>query len=139
MNERSIKKLDGVHPDLVKVVMHADEAVNFSDSSRLLGFVVTEGLRTEKRQAQLFAVGASKTMNSRHLTGHAIDLAATINGGVRWDWPLYDKLAEVMKTSAKELNIPIEWGGDWAMRDGPHFQLTWKDYPNGLDSNQRSA
>ena len=121
LNVRSEKNLAGVHPDLVKVVrLAAERAV----------FVVTEGLRTPERQAQLVAAGASKTTKSRHLTGHAVDLAALVGNDVRWDWPLYKKLADVMKQAAKELNIPIEWGGDWkSFKDGPHFQLPWSKYP----------
>lgn len=123
LNKSSIQKLSGVHPDLVSVVMLAAQN---SD----LEFVVTEGLRTVERQRQLVAAGASRTMKSRHITGHAVDLAAVINGEVRWDWPLYHKLAEIMKLSANKLNIPIEWGGDWkSFKDGPHFQLPFAKYP----------
>jgi peptidoglycan L-alanyl-D-glutamate endopeptidase CwlK len=69
-------------------------------------------------------------MKSRHLTGHAVDLAALVGGEVRWDWPLYNKLAATMKESAIQLGVPLEWGGDWkSFKDGPHFQLPWKDYP----------
>ena len=88
-----------------------------------------EGLRTVSKQKQLVAAGASKTMNSRHITGHAVDLAVLVGGKVRWDWPLYRKLAVFVKQAAKELNVPIEWGGDWkSFKDGPHWQLPWKDY-----------
>lgn len=119
----SRKRLEGVHPDLIKVVERAIEITE-------IDFTVTEGLRTLARQKQLLAAGASKTMKSRHLTGHAVDLAALIKGRISWDWPLYSKLAAAMKAAAKELNIPIEWGGDWkTFRDGPHFQLPWKRYP----------
>ena len=91
--------------------------------------MVTEGLRSKERQKELVAAGASKTMNSRHITGHAVDLAAYVNG-IRWDWPLYEKIAKAMKQAAYELNIKIEWGGDWkSFKDGPHIQLTWKAYP----------
>ena len=69
-------------------------------------------------------------MRSRHITGHAVDLGAYVAGSVRWDWPLYHKLAVAVKQAAAELQTPIEWGGDWrAFKDGPHFQLPWKDYP----------
>lgn len=120
LNVRSEKNLTGVHPDLVKVVRLASERASF---------IVTEGLRTAERQAQLVAAGASKTQKSRHLTGHAVDLAALVGNEVRWDWPLYKKLADVMKQAAQELNIPIEWGGDWrTFKDGPHFQLPWDKY-----------
>ena len=55
--------------------------------------------------------GASQTMRSRHITGHAVDLGAYVAGQVRWDWPLYHKIADTMKKAAEECNVPIEWGG----------------------------
>jgi peptidoglycan L-alanyl-D-glutamate endopeptidase CwlK len=95
-----------------------------------IDFMVTEGLRTVARQKQLVAAGASQTMRSRHITGHAVDLAAMVAGKVRWDWPLYAKLAATMKEAAALEGVKIEWGGDWkSLKDGPHFQLPWSDYP----------
>lgn len=120
---RSRARLEGVHPDLVKVVERAIVLTT-------VDFTVLEGLRTLERQAQLVKSGASQTMNSRHLTGHAVDLGAWVTNQVRWDWPLYHKIAKAMKAAAQELEIAIEWGGDWqSFPDGPHFQLPWKDYP----------
>ena len=93
-------------------------------------FIVTEGLRTVERQRQLVAKGASQTMNSRHITGHAVDLAATVDGEVRWDWPLYHRLATAMKEAARQLGIRMVWGGDWrSFKDGPHFELDRHVYP----------
>lgn len=121
IDARSERNLIGVHPDLVKVIRRAAKAG---------GFVVTEGLRTKARQAQLVKAGASRTMNSRHITGHAIDVAALVNGEVRWDWPLYAAIAKAVKAAAKDLGVPIIWGGDWPkFRDGPHFELDRKAYP----------
>lgn len=123
LNARSLKSLEGVHPDLVKVVKRAAIITE-------LDFIVTEGIRTLMRQSELVKAGAAKTMDSRHLNGHAIDLAAVIGGEVRWDWPLYPKLANVMKQAAKDVGVPIEWGGDWpTFKDGPHFQLPKNLYP----------
>lgn len=123
LSKRSLENLKGVHPDLVAVVKRALKITE-------VDFMVIEGLRTEKRQRELVAAGASQTMKSRHLTGHAVDLAAIVKGGVRWDWPLYEKIGYAMKEAAKDLDIPIEWGGDWkSFRDGPHFQLRWEMYP----------
>jgi peptidoglycan L-alanyl-D-glutamate endopeptidase CwlK len=93
-------------------------------------------------------------MRGRHLTGHAVDLAAfidfdgdgqkDIDEAIRWDWPLYFKLADAMRKAAEELEIPVEWGGHWRLlngngsvsesdlakwADGPHFQLPWREYP----------
>lgn len=90
-------------------------------------FAVIEGMRSIKRQRELFNAGASWRMDSRHITGHAIDLAAWV-GTIRWDWPLYDKIAAAMFKAAYELEITIEWGGDWGKKDGPHFQLSRKEY-----------
>lgn len=120
---RSRAALDGVHSDLVVVIT---TALLLSD----LDFVVTEGRRSIERQRELLANGASQTLRSRHLTGHAVDLAVWSGGEIRWDWPLYERLAEAVKSAAAHHRIPIEWGGDWSsFRDGPHFQLPWREYP----------
>lgn len=123
LSVRSEKNLVGIHPDLDKVVRKAEELSE-------LEFIVTEGLRSKERQEQLVKAGASKTMNSRHLTGHAVDLAIVVGGEVRWDWPLYSKLSNSMKEAAKQVGVPLEWGGDWtSFKDGPHFQLPFQEYP----------
>jgi len=126
LEDRSTRNLVGVHPDLVAIVRRA--AVMVAERDDGLGLVVTEGLRSTLRQAELVKAGASRTMNSRHLTGHAVDLAATVGNQIRWDWPLYDTLAKVMKASAQ--GIPLVWGGDWkSLRDGPHYELDRLAYP----------
>lgn len=119
----SLSRLVGVHPDLARVVHLAIQRTP-------LDFTVLEGLRTVARQKQLVASGASTTMKSRHITGHAVDIAPVIGGAVSWDWPLYHRLAPVMKAAAAECGVPIEWGGDWTtFKDGPHWQLPWAKYP----------
>jgi len=128
LGSNSKAKLQGVHPDLVRVVERAIQLTQ-------VDFTVTCGVRTIAEQKVLVAAGASKTMNSRHIPGKdglskAVDLAALIDGQIRWDWPLYYKLAEAMKAAAKELGVAVEWGGDWkSFKDGPHFQLNAKLYP----------
>jgi len=123
LGQRSLSRLEGVHPDLVRVVK---KAAALSD----LDFTVLEGIRSVERQKQLVSQGASRTMNSRHITGHAVDLAPMIAGEVRWDWPLYHKLAKIIKSAAADEKVPLQWGGDWrAFKDGPHWELPWKFYP----------
>ena len=125
LGERSLSRLHGLHPDLVRVVK---KAAAMSD----VDFTVLEGLRTIDRQKELMAQGATKTMNSRHLTGHAVDLAPMIGGTVRWDWALYHRLAKTVKAAAAAEKVPITWGGDWrTFKDGPHWELPWKEYPKG--------
>jgi peptidoglycan LD-endopeptidase CwlK len=123
---RSLKNLNGIHPDLRRVM---DRALQDSP----LDFIVIEGLRTEARQRQLVAQGASKTMNSRHLTGHAVDLLPIgPNGKGAFDWPLYDRLGPAVKEAAAKEGVQIVWGGDWtSFRDGPHFELNRTVYPPG--------
>jgi peptidoglycan LD-endopeptidase CwlK len=124
---RSLKNLHGVHNDLVRVIVAAHAAAAARADG--LSFIVIEGLRTPKRQAELKAAGASRTLNSRHLTGHAVDLMATVAGKGRWDWPLYATLGAMVKAEASRLGVPLVWGGDWPrLRDGPHFELDRRVY-----------
>ena len=123
LSTRSRTRLKGVHPDLIAVVERAIQLTG-------VDFMITEGLRTPQRQAELVRAGASRTLKSRHLTGHAVDVAAIVDGQVRWDWPLYPRIAEAFRQAARELKTPIFWGGDWpTLRDGPHFELDAKVYP----------
>lgn len=123
LSKRSKLRLAGVHPDLVSVV---ERAIEIST----VDFAVLEGVRTPERQKLLMESGASQTLNSRHITGHAVDLGAWVGGEIRWDWPLYSKIASAMKQAAAELGVSINWGGDWkSFKDGPHFELNKKVYP----------
>jgi len=131
LNMRSEKNLEGVNPDLVRVVRRAAKMVD------KVGFIVTEGVRDKARQAKLLAAGASATMKSRHIpennlcgTSCAVDLAAVVDDQVRWDFPLYGKLAIIMKEAARLEGVKIVWGGDWKKPvDGPHFELDRRVYP----------
>lgn len=145
----SRRNLVGVHPDLVRVVERAIE-ITTTD------FSVIEGVRSQARQTELVRAGASQTSNSRHLTGHAVDLAAYVGGRLSWDWPLYYQIADAVREAANELRIVIRWGGVWDARlndladteaavagyvarrraigkrafiDGPHFELPREAYP----------
>jgi peptidoglycan L-alanyl-D-glutamate endopeptidase CwlK len=129
LDPRSERNLARVHPDLVKIVRRAAELT-------AVPFIITEGVRTLERQKQLMRAGASQTLRSRHIPGgklnvsHAVDLAAKVGGVIRWDWPLYERLAVAMKQAARDVGVPLEWGGDWrSFKDGPHFQLPWREYP----------
>ena len=123
LGKRSIERLQGVHPDLVRVV---ERAIDLTP----VDFTVLEGLRSPERQQTLVASGASQTLNSRHITGHAVDLGAWVDDQVDWSWPLYHQIANAMKAAATELGIPIVWGGDWkTFKDGPHFELDRRYYP----------
>jgi peptidoglycan LD-endopeptidase CwlK len=82
------------------------------------------------RSPQWIESGASQILNSRHLTGHAVDLGAWVDDQVEWSWPLYHKINAAMQEASKLVGVPIEWGGNWrTFKDGPHFQLPRKEYP----------
>lgn len=131
LSPTSEARLKGVHPVLQRVVRRA--AADWKDNE--FTFIVTCGVRTIEEQKKMVAKGASKTMNSRHIPGkdgysHAVDLAAVLGGKLKWDWPLYAKIAAAMKAAAVKESVPIEWGGDWkSFKDGPHFQLPKNLYP----------
>lgn len=105
-NEADRAILEKVHSQLAMVVYLAAEKCPVKLN-------VIEGLRTERRQAELVKKGASKTMHSRHLTGHAIDLAPVVDGVTRWDWPLFFPIAAAMRTASIALDVPLRWGGVW--------------------------
>ena len=143
LGNRSLQRLEGVHPDLVKVVEKAIELTS-------IDFTVLEGVRDIERQRELVRTGASQTLDSRHLTGHAVDIAPWVGGKVSWHWPHYFPMADSMLRACRELDIPLRWGGNWRVHDlrkwygssellnskykgrfpdGPHFELTRKFYP----------
>jgi peptidoglycan L-alanyl-D-glutamate endopeptidase CwlK len=130
-DKTSQERLAGVHPDLVRVMEAALQAAPFA-------FRVIDGVRTVARQRELVRIGASKTMRSRHLTGHAVDIVPLVDldrdGKIEteelFNWPLLIQLAPTIKTEAARLGVSLEWGGDWkSFPDGPHWQLTWAGYP----------
>lgn len=117
LGQRSKDRLKGVDERLVKVVERAIELTE-------VDFTVLEGLRTPERQKQLVSEGFSQTLKSKHLTGHAVDLGALVNGTVSWDKAHYHTIAKAMKKAADELNIKVRWGGDFkTFFDGPHWEL----------------
>jgi len=149
LSKSSKQKLINAHPDLQKVVKHAITITP-------IDFRVHEVLRTKERQKQLVESEPSWTMNSRHLTGHAVDLVALMDGKVSWHWPHYYLIAEAMKQAALQYNVKMVFGGVWDKKlnelgniehevamyvhrrralgkeaniDGPHYELDWDTYP----------
>lgn len=119
LSEKSINTLEGVHEDLVKVVKLA---ITLS----IVDFTVGEGLRSVERQKKLVKEGKSRTMLSKHLTGHAVDLWAIdpATKAISWEPKLYNSIADAMMESAAKLDVKIQWGGSWAtFKDLVHFQL----------------
>lgn len=150
LGNKSLQELQGVHADLVAVVTRAIELT-------VQDFAVHDGIRTLQEQKKYVESGASQTLDSRHITGHAVDLVPYVNGKLRWEWdPIY-RIADAVRIAARELNIPLRWGGAWdvdftasedspedlvvdyvarrkkmgkkAFIDGPHYELPSSQYP----------
>lgn len=127
LDPRSQAALAHVHPDLIKVVSLA-----YGDTTQ--PFEVIQGLRSLTEEKANVAKGASETLHSRHLPNAqglacAVDVAALADGHVSWDPLLYQAIARAMKAAANELDVPLEWGGDWrTLKDWGHFQLPWAQY-----------
>lgn len=123
LSRASLGKLGAVHPDLIRVVKRAIEITT-------VDFGITEGLRSVDKQKKMVAEGKSQTMLSRHLTGHAVDVAAYVDGRASWDFGLYEKIADAFLKAGAEFDIPIVWGGYWkTLKDGCHFELHRGKYP----------
>jgi len=120
ISARSLKNLDGVHPVLVRLVHAVAE--------RAPPFVITEGLRSKERQAELVKRGKARTMRSRHLTGHAVDFVALVDGGVSYEAEHMRPIADVFKAVAGEMGVQIVRGIDWGW-DSPHIELDRKAFP----------
>lgn len=119
LSARSLARLEGVNSNLVKVVKRAIQISKYD-------FMVVEGLRTKATQAEYVKKGASQTMDSYHLTGHAVDLAPVENGAIDWENKKgqFDSVAEAMRKAANELGVKLTWGGEWKkLVDKPHFQV----------------
>jgi len=117
LTEKSLKRMAGVDPRLQSVIGAAAAICP-------LQFIVTEGVRTPERQAQLVQAGKSQTLRSEHIRGRAVDVAVIIDGKANWYFSNYQIVAQAVKAASAQLNIPVEWGGDWkTFKDGPHFQL----------------
>jgi peptidoglycan LD-endopeptidase CwlK len=126
LDKTSLARLKGVHADLVEVAKHAHQLA----TEKGLQFRITEGLRTIETQREYVKRGASRTMNSRHLTGHAFDFVPIVAGKVNWKWPAFWPLVEVFELAAYELGVEIECGARWTkFADGPHIELSRKVYP----------
>lgn len=128
-------KLPLVHSDIARVVVRAAEICDQP-------FEVFEGRRTLATQKKYVKNGVSKTLNSRHLVGLAVDLVPLIAGKLMWAAPACIKISQAMEQAAIELGIAIRWGGDWdrdgdwqdeRFFDGPHFELEKSTYPNSTD------
>lgn len=125
----STERRKGVHPDLLKLADAVLQAAPWP-------LRITEGMRTLERQRQLLAAKATKTLNSRHLTGHAIDVVPYIDldrdGKIEteelYNKRLFDVLIPIAKAEAERLGIKMTFGYDWGW-DSPHWQLDWKTYP----------
>lgn len=129
LSQRSLTNLEEVNPILVSCVLRA---IQITEQD----FFVGEGLRSWSRQKALVDSDASRTMNSRHLTGHAVDLHPHPYKGDHDqdgipnsdDWDAYEPIVWAMREAAEELKVDLTHGWDWGW-DAPHHELSWKSYP----------
>lgn len=119
--KRSKEHLEGLHPDLLKVM---NAAITFCP----IDFGIIDGKRTMAEQKELVKQGASWTLKSRHLTGKAVDVMAYVNGKGRWEADLYKQIGAHVLKVARNLNVPLVWGGVWKVRDWGHFELDKSTY-----------
>jgi peptidoglycan LD-endopeptidase CwlK len=110
LSKKSWDILNTAKPELVAVVSKAIQITK-------VDFGVIEGLRTVEKQREYYEAGASKTMNSKHITGDAVDLVAYIGSRPSWELNLYDDIADAIRQVAIDFNVSIRWGGAWNVPD----------------------
>lgn len=136
LSSRSLKKLDGVHPDMVATVKRAIELTT-------VDFGVTYGVRTLEEQKKLYASGRSQTMKSKHLIqgdgySHAVDLVAYDGPNVVWELNVYDNIADAMAEAANEVGCKIKWGAAWSVGDITKYVGTMEEAMNEYIDLRRS-
>ena len=115
LSQRSMDKLEGVHPDMTAVV---ERAIQLTE----VDFGVTQGVRTLEEQKANVAAGRSQTMASKHLLqddgfSHAVDVVAYIGSDVSWELNVYDDICDAFKKAAEEVGCAIKWGAAWSEGD----------------------
>lgn len=118
--KRSLENLKGVNPLLVKVLNRALEITP-------VDFTVIEGLRTVERQKQLVNEGKSQTMNSRHITGDAVDI---IPVNTKWKIEEFIPLLKAVKQAADELGVKLRFGINWKNDPSLPIETKFIDAPH---------
>jgi peptidoglycan L-alanyl-D-glutamate endopeptidase CwlK len=96
-------------------------------------------MRTLEEQRALVEKGASQTMKSKHLDGHAVDLMAYCGSRASWELNLYDDIADAMAEAAREVDVPIRWGAAWTVSNIAQFHGgTMEDAMNSYIDERRS-
>ena len=125
LSQRSMDRLEGVHPAMTAVV---ERAIQLTD----IDFGVTQGVRTLDEQKANVAAGRSQTMQSKHLlqqTGfsHAVDVVAYVGSDVSWELNLYDNIFDAFKQAAEETETSVKWGAAWSEGDIRTYPGTAED------------
>ena len=100
--KRSKQRLKGVDTKLVNVL---------NELVKIMDVTIIEGLRSQERQNELVAKGASKTKYSKHIQGKAVDVAP-----YPIDWKDRDRfhyMGGMVRGIGQQLGVNIRWGGDW--------------------------
>ena len=125
LSQRSLKRLEGVEPDLVNIVCLAIERTPVDFGVAWMG-----GLRTPEEQNQLYKDKVSTKDGylrlSKHQFGEAVDLQAFVGGKAIVSEKMQCVIAGVMFSCAAELGETIRWGGDWDS-DGNLGDQTFND------------
>ena len=117
LSKLSLERLEGVDERLKAVVIECAARCLFP-------FNVSEGLRTVEQQREYVKQGKSRSMNSKHLTGKAVDLYPLTMNRKQVDWSRFEELADLMFQVAKDQDTEIVWGGNWkTLVDKCHFEL----------------
>ena len=131
LSTRSMSRLEGINPDIIRVVTEAIKLTR-------VDFGVTCGIRTVEEQEKLVASGASQTMKSKHLEGRAVDLVAYVGSSVTWQLNMYDDIADAMAMASRKLDVPLKWGAAWTIGNIAEWKGSMEEAMNSYVDLRRS-
>ncbi len=116
--------LRSINPTLADVVRRAESLAG-------VRFVIGSGRRDAALQRKAVEWGWSRTHDSDHLDGNAVDLwPIDQDGAVNFDSKSQAEIVQAMKQAARELGVVLDIGADWKrFKDKPHFAI--KTGPKG--------
>lgn len=90
-----------------------------------IALMIIDTLRTPEEQAANIAKGVSWTVNSKHLTGDAIDVCPYdqyfLHAADKLKWDANDPVWQTIGQIGEALGL--RWGGRWTHKDMGHFEF----------------
>jgi len=120
LGKTSKSRLEGIDGRLIRGVGYA---INITK----VDLFVVEGMRDIAQQEWNVASGASQTMDSKHLIGEAVDIAAYVDRKAVWEGHSMFTVCEAMRRGFQHQGTAVRWGGAWHIPDITKYEGTLEE------------